>query len=153
MPKLSLNEILMAMDTNSIEIWDELDDEGRKSISIWLMNRYASSVDGARESKELAVLRTNHLYNRNWSSLGSKHAKLQWMILCILNIGGNAKRHRWIGHKKLTDKNLKKSIDFLKKYYPDMRDDELELLAQITTKQQLREFSKQNGIDPREEKL
>jgi hypothetical protein len=153
MTKLTLNEVLMAMDTNSMDIWDELDDEGRKSISLWLMNRYASSIEGKRESKELAVVRTNQLYNRNWASLGTKHAKLQWMILCTLNIGGDSKRHKWIGHKKSTNNELKNSIDFLRKHYPDMRDDELELLAQLTTKQQLREFAKQNGVDPREEKL
>ena len=63
--KLPLNEIFMAMDMNGKGAFDEWSEEERKEINFWLLNRYASSVAGTREAKELAVVLTNENYNKN----------------------------------------------------------------------------------------
>ena len=61
--KLPLNEIFMAMDMNGKSAFNEWSEEERKEINYWLLNRYASSVSGSREAKELAVVLTNENYN------------------------------------------------------------------------------------------
>ena len=70
--KLPLNEIFMAMDMNGKGAFDEWSDEERKELNYWLLNRYASSVAGTREAKELAVVLTNQNYNKNWNVLGTR---------------------------------------------------------------------------------
>jgi len=44
--KLSAKDILAAVDMGAKNIWKELNDNQKKNISFWLMNRYASSVAG-----------------------------------------------------------------------------------------------------------
>ena len=99
--KLSLAEIFAGIDTNSKSLWKELSEEQRKSVSFWLLNRYASAVSGNRDAQELAVVMTNEIYNKNWNELGVKHPQLQWQLLCAThNAASSIRRHNWIGFKK-----------------------------------------------------
>ena len=41
--KLPLKDILAAVDMGAKTVWDELDDEERKQVSFWLLNRWMSS--------------------------------------------------------------------------------------------------------------
>ena len=63
----------MAMDMNGKGAFNEWTEEERKELNFWLLNRYASSVAGTREAKELAVVLTNENYNKNWNVLGTRH--------------------------------------------------------------------------------
>ncbi len=67
--KLAIKEILSWIDNGYTEIWDQLEDDHRKQISFWLLNRYVSSVNGSREKQELAVFNTNEYYNKNFNSV------------------------------------------------------------------------------------
>jgi len=49
--KLPIKDILAAVDMGAKTVWDELSDDERKQVSFWLLNRYASSVQGSRENK------------------------------------------------------------------------------------------------------
>lgn len=145
--KLSLAEIFAAMDTNSKSLWKELNEEQRKSVSFWLLNRYASSVAGNRDAQELAVVMTNEIYNKNWNELGTKHPQLQWQLLCAThNAASSIRRHNWIGFKKKSGDNSK-SVKLLEQLYPNMKQDEVELLARIHTKKELRELAKEHDIE------
>ena len=59
--KLPIKDVLAAIDMGAKSVWDELNEEERKSVGFWLLNRYASSVTGNREKQELAVFKTNEL--------------------------------------------------------------------------------------------
>ena len=102
-----------------------------------------SSVSGNREKQELAVFKTNEYYNKNWAVLGNKEAKLQWLILCQCGNTGRKEFHPWIGLKRTSSKE----VEFLKKIYPNMKEDEAELLARISTKKELKELAKEHDID------
>jgi|TARA_B100001094_G_C18163392_1_gene790624 hypothetical protein len=145
--KLSLAEIFAGIDTNSKSLWKELSEEQRKSVSFWLLNRYASAVSGNRDAQELAVVMTNEIYNKNWNELGVKHPQLQWQLLCAThNAASSIRRHNWIGFKKKTGDNSK-SVKLLEQLYPNMKRDEVELLARIHTKKELKELAKEHDID------
>ena len=145
--KLSLAEIFAGIDTNSKGLWKELSEEQRKSVSFWLLNRYASAVSGNRDAQELAVVMTNEIYNKNWNELGVKHPQLQWQLLCAThNAASSIRRHSWIGFKKKTGDNSK-SVKLLEQLYPNMKRDEVELLARIHTKKELKELAKEHDID------
>ena len=141
-----VREVLAAMDTNSKAVWKELADEEKKCVNFWLLNRYASSVDGNREAQELAVVMTNQLYNKNWNELGTKHPHLQWHLLCAThNAKSEIRKHVWIGFKKKQGNN--NAIKLLQKIHPNMKQDEVELLARLSTKKELKELAKEYDID------
>ena len=136
----------MAMDMNGKGAFDEWTEEERKEINFWLLNRYASSVAGTREAKELAVVLTNENYNKNWNVLGTRHPKLQWQLLCTSCATGKIEFHKWIGFKKKVADNAK-SEKLLQDIYPNMKIDEAELLARISTKKELKQLAEEHGIE------
>jgi hypothetical protein len=112
-----------------------------------LLNRYASSVVGTREAQELAVVMTNQIYNKNWNELGTRHPQLQWQLLCSThNASSSMRQHQWIGFKKKKGDN-NKGIKLLEKIYPNMKQDEIELLARISTKKELKVLAEEHDID------
>jgi hypothetical protein len=146
--KFPVKDILAAIDLNGKSVWDELTVEQRKSVSFWLLNRYVSSITGKRDEVEFAVLKTNQYYNRNWNVLGTRHPKLQWQTLCAACHSDNDKirYHPWIGLKQKKDTNSK-AVKLLLKIYPDKKIDEVELLARISTKKEIRELARELGYD------
>lgn len=157
--KLPVGDILEAVDKNARDVWDMLDDEQRKQVSFWLLNRYASSLGNntrypyqkyTREEVELAIFKTNEYYNKNFSVIGvgkeRGHPKLMWQLLCVSGNTGKTEYHPWIGFKKKAGGN-DKSVKLLERIYPNMKTDEAELLAGISTKKELRELAKEHGIE------
>ena len=141
-----VKEVLACIDSNAKSLWKELTDEQKKCVNFWLLNRYASSVTGDRDAQELAVVMTNKIYNKNWNELGTRHPQLQWQLLCSLhNAKSEIRKHVWIGFKKKTGNN--NSIKVLQKIYPNMKQDEVELLARISTKKEIKELAEEYGID------
>lgn len=149
--KLPLKDVLGAIDFGAREVWDELDDDQRKDVSFWLLNRYVSAVKGDRETRELAVFKTNEYYNKNWNTLGTRHPKLQWQLLCMAGNTGKAEYHEWIGFKKKTSNA--KVVSFLREIYPHLKDDEVELLAGISTKKELKELAEEYGYEKKDIKF
>ena len=144
--KLPIKDIMAAVDMGAKSVWDELSDEERKQVSFWLLNRYVSSVSGNREKQELAIFKTNEYYNKNWNVLGTRHPKLQWQLLCQSGNTGKIEFHPWIGFKKKAGDN-NKSVKLLEQIYPNMKSDEVELLARLSTKKELKQLAEEHGID------
>ena len=141
-----VREVLACIDNNAKSVWKELTDEQKKCVNFWLLNRYASSVVGTREAQELAVVMTNQIYNRNWNELGTRHPQLQWHLLCSThNASASIRKHQWIGFKKKKGNNNAQKL--LEKIYPNMKQDEVDLLARISTKKELKELAKDHDID------
>jgi|TARA_E500000178_G_scaffold302204_1_gene311597 hypothetical protein len=146
--KLPLKDILAAIDMGAKTVWDEFTDDERKQISFWLLNRYVSSVAGNREKQELAVFKTNEYYNKNYMEI-SKHQKLQWQLLCLSGNTGKIEFHKWQGLKQKKSSNSK-IVTFLEKQFPNMKEDEIELLATISTKKELQEYAETLGMDKKD---
>lgn len=140
-------EMMPALDAGIKELWDAAGEEGQKEIKgdLWNLNRYMSSVTGNREKQELAVFKTNEYYNKNWAVLGNKHPKLQWLLLCQTGNTGRKEFHPWIGLKKKAGGD--KEIKLLEQIYPNMKSDEVELLARISTKKELQQLAEEYNID------
>src|SRR6056300_1338047 len=138
-------EMIPALDGGMRELYDAAGEEGQKEIKgdLWNLNRYMSSVKGSREKQELAVFKTNEYYNKNWAVLGNKEPKLQWLILCQCGKTSKKEFHPWIGLKRA----MSKEAEFLKKIYPNMKEDEVELLARISTKKELKELAEEHGFE------
>ena len=142
---LPVKDVLAAIDMGARSVWDELSDEEKKQVNFWLLNRYVSSVKGNRDAQELAVFKTNEYYNKNWNELGTKHPKLQWQLLCQAGNTGKIEYHQWIGFKKKTGNN--NAVKLLQQIYPNMKQDEVELLAGLSTKKELKQLAEEHDID------
>jgi len=145
MSKLPVKDVLAAIDMGARNVYDELSDEEKKQVNFWLLNRYVSSVKGNREKQELAVFKTNEYYNKNWNELGTRHPKLQWLLLCQAGNTGKIEYHQWIGFKKKTGNN--NAVKLLEQIYPNMKQDEVELLAGLSSKKELKELAEEYDID------
>ena len=142
-----VKEVLACIDQNAKSVWKELTDEQKKCVNFWLLNRYASSVAGPREAQELAVVMTNQIYNKNWNELGTRHPQLQWQLLCAThNASSSMRTHQWISFKKKKGDNSK-GVKLLEKIYPKMKQDEISLLANLSTKKELKALAEEHGID------
>jgi len=144
--KLPIKDVLAALDMNAKNIYNELDDSEKKQVAFWLLNRYMASVQGSREKQELAVFKTNEYYNKNYNEIQSKHKNLLWQLLCISGNTGKIEYHPWIGFKKKTGGN-NNAVNFLQKIYPNMKLDEIELLATQYTKKELKQLAEEYNID------
>lgn len=147
--KLTIKDETAAIDMGARDLWDNLSEEHQKTISLYLLIRYASSIKTSdREAQELAIFKTNEYYNKHYFNL-SKHPKLLWYLVCMT--GNEEKKiyfHEWIGYKKKTGDS--KVLKFLESIYPDMKSDELELLATITEPSELRALAKDMGWEDKD---
>lgn len=146
--KLPLKDILAAIDMRAGSVWNELSDDEKKCVNFWLLNRYASSITGKREAQELAVFKTNEYYNKNYNDV-RKHDKLLWLLLCMT--GDDNKKvqfHKWIGLK--SGKTSNKVLTLLGNIYPNAKQEELTMIAELNTKKDLKELGIQHGYDEKD---
>lgn len=144
--KLPVKDILAAIDMDAKNIFKDLSDEEKKGVSFWLLNRYASSVTGSREKQELAVLKTNEYYNKNYM-VTSKHPELQWQLLCVSAKSDKIEYHKWIGLKSNITNKHSKNVKILEKLYPNEKTDNLNTLASILTDKELKNLIEDHAAD------
>ena len=148
--ELDLFKVLIpSIDMGYKDLYDAAGEDGKKDIKLdlWNLNRYISSVKGNYEKTALAVFKTNEYYNKNWNVLGgTNHVKLQWQLLCVAGKTGKTQFHPWIGLKKKKD-DASKAVKLLAQIYPDMKMDEVETLARISTKKEIKELAREHGYE------
>ena len=124
--------------------YDSLTDEERKKFSTFLMIRYGSSVLGSRDLQEFYVISCNERLNKHFFAL-HKHPKLQWLMATTVSPGMGSQRHQWIAPKKKEAGPAGSVKKQLAELFPNMKSDEIELLASITTKKELDQYLKDHG--------
>lgn len=145
MDKLSINNEMAQLDLKNRGFYDELNDEERKKFATYLMLRYAASVEGNADLQEWYLRVTNERVNQNFFDLG-KHPKLQWLLCTTVSPNMGKFRHYWQAAKKKDGTSNTKSIKFLTKLYPGMKEDEIELLAELNDVKELKSLAKQMGM-------
>ena len=141
--KLNIGNEMRQFDMKNRNFYDELTDEERKKFSNYLMIRWGSSVQGAQELQEYYVQSCNHYLNKHFFSI-NKHPKLQWLCATAVSPGMGVHKHQWISPKK-KEAGASSIRKQLAEIYPNMKDDELDLLAKITTKQELDVYVRAHG--------
>lgn len=144
--KLSINNEMAVFDRKDRTFYDNLTDEERKKFSTFLMIRYGSSVLGSQDLQEFYVISCNERLNKHFFAL-HKHPKLQWLMATTVSPGMGTQRHQWIKPKAKevsAPGSVKKQLAEL---FPNMKQDELELMANITTKKELDQYLRDHGQD------
>ena len=141
--KLNIANEMRELDRKNRNFYRDLTPEERKKFSNYLMIRWASGVQGARELQEFYVIATNERLNKHFFSLG-KLPDLQWLCATTVSPDLGAQRHQWISPRKREPgaSSVKKQLSNL---FPHFKSDEIDLLAEITTKKELAEYIKKHG--------
>jgi hypothetical protein len=143
--KLSIANEMAQFDSKNRQFFDELSEEERKKFSPFLMIRYGSSVSGSRDLQEFYLIATNERLNKQFFAVNTtQHKKLQWLMATTVSPGLGTFRHNWIAPKKKESTNtaVRKQLAEL---FPHLKDDELDLLAEITTKKELDTYLRELG--------
>lgn len=141
--KLSIANEMTQLDRKNRAFYDELTDEEKKKFSLYLMLRYASSVNSNNiDLQKYYVLSTNQQVNKHFWSL-NKHPKLQWLLLTCVSPNMGVHRHEWLAFKSKTNKNPKTAL--LLKIYPAMKTADAELLANNLSDNELLSILRNHG--------
>jgi hypothetical protein len=143
--KLSIVNEMAQFDRKNRKFYDELTDDERKKFSNYLMIRWGSCVLGSRDMQEYYLLSTNQKLNKHFFTI-NKHPKLQWLCATTVSPDLGAQRHQWLALKKKEAgvAGMKKKLT---EFFPHLKDDEIELLAKITTDKELKQYEKLHGED------
>jgi len=109
------------------------------------MIRWGSSVQGSRDLQEFYVVSTNERLNKHFFAV-NRHPKLQWLMATSVSPGMGTLRHQWIAPKKKEagSNEIKKALMEL---YPNMKMSDIDALASITDKKDIKEYLKQSGVE------
>lgn len=148
--KLPIKDILAAIDMNAKSVWKEFTLDERKQVSFWLLNRYISAVQGSTDDQALAVFKTNEYYNKHFNTIGvgkeNGHQELMWQLLCMSGAWGKIKFHPYIGFKKKGSNN-NNAIKLLEQIHPNMKQKEIEMLANMYTTKELKQLAEDHNIE------
>ena len=145
MDKLSIGNEMAQFDSKNRLFFDELTDEEKKKFSPFLMIRYGSSVSGGRELQEFYLIATNERLNKKFFAVNTaQHKKLQWLMATSVSPGLGNFRHNWIAPRKKEPGagSMRKQLADL---FPHLKDDEVDLLAQITTRKEIDTYLRELG--------
>ena len=143
MDKLSIQNEMACFDLKDRTFYDSLTDDERKKFSNYLMIRWGSSVEGSQELQEFYLIATNEMLNKHFFAI-NRHPKLQWLCATSVSPGLGKYRHNWIATKKKESSNSatrKKLADL----FPNVKNDDLDALAAMTTKQELEQYLRDIG--------
>jgi hypothetical protein len=143
--KLNISNEMRQLDAKNRDFYDELTAEERRKFSTFLMVRWGSAVDGSQEIQEYYVQSVNHYLNKHFFTM-HRHPKLQWLMATAASPGMGAQRHNWIAPKKKEAgaSAIKKQ---LRELYPHFKDDEIDLMAELTDKKELAQLQRAHGND------
>ena len=143
--KLNIANEMRMFDRKVRTFYDELTTEERKKFSNYLMIRWGSAVEGSRELQEFYVISTNERLNKHFFDV-SRHPKLQWLMATSVSPDIGTPRHPWIAPKK-KEAGLSAKRKALMEIYPDYKDDEIDVMAQITSQKEIDTYHRASGKD------
>ena len=144
--KLNIKNEMAQFDRKNRVFYDSLSDEERRKFSPYLMIRWGSAVQGSQELQEFYVISTNERLNKHFFSV-NRHPGLQWLMATSVSPGLGTQRHQWIAPKKKTTDN--KNMNFLRDRYPHLKEDDIRLLSELNTKDDLKEYARGLGWEER----
>ena len=143
--KLNIANEMAQFDRKNRDFYNSLTDEEKKKFSNYLMVRWGSSVQGGRDLQEYYLISCNERLNKHFFAV-NKHPQLQWLMATTVSPGMGTFKHQWIAPKKKEagSNAIQKQLAEL---FPNMKRDEIELLAKLTTKKELDQYIKDHGQD------
>jgi hypothetical protein len=143
--KLNIANEMKMFDRKVRSFYDDLTAEEKKKFSNYLMIRWGSSVDGSRDLQEFYVIATNERLNKHFFDIG-RHPKLQWLLATTVSPDIGTPRHPWIAPRK-KEAGLSAKRKALMEIFPHYKDDEIDVMAEITTQKEIDAYNREAGRD------
>ena len=141
---LYIGNEMAAYDRKDRSYYDKFTDEQRKQFSTYLMLKYGANVGGSADMQAYYLMATNERVNKHFFEI-NRHTKLQWLCCTSVSPQMGNQFHYWLKGKKKEGDN--KSQKFLAKLYPNLKSDEIDLLAKINDKRDLADMARKLGYD------
>jgi len=141
-PLLQIKDIMAAVDRKDYNYYTNLTDEQRKSMNLWMTQRYASSVQGKFAGHYLVMV--NEFMNTNWSDV-SKHPELQWKLMCLAGVG-KTQFHPFVKVPKAKRKR-DKIEELVRELFPLLKHDEVRLFLKMNTPDDIKQIALESGVD------
>ena len=141
---LYIGNEMAAYDRKDRAYYDKFTDEQRKSFSTYLMLKYGANVGGSADMQAYYLMAANERVNKHFFEI-NRHTKLQWLTCTTVSPQMGNQFHYWLKGKKKEGDN--KSQKFLAKLYPNLKSDEIDLLAKINDKRDLADMARNLGLD------
>jgi hypothetical protein len=147
---LDIKNEMAQFDRKNRSFYDSLDDEQKKKFSPFLMIRWGSAVSGNLDLQAYYLMSCNENLNKHFFDINTtQHKKLQWLMATTVSPGMGNQYHQWITNKKKTASD-NKHVKFLRQLYPHLKEDELKLMAEINTKDDLKMYARDAGWEDRD---
>ena len=143
--RLNIANEMRQFDRKVRSFYDDLTAEEKKKFSNYLMIRWGSAVEGSRELQEFYVIATNERLNKHFFDV-ARHPRLQWLMATSVSPGLGTYRHPWIAPKK-KDAGASAKRKALVAMYPDYKDDEIDVMCEITTQKEIDAYNRDAGAD------
>lgn len=143
--QIPIKDILRAIDKKDRDWYNRLPEDKKKTFNAWLLMRYVSTVQGKHNKHYLYF--TNLLVNQYFTE-SSKHPELQWLLLTAVGTG-KLETHGYLKPPTSRKKKDKVSL-FLQDLYPHMKPDEIALLQQLNTRDEIKQLAQDNGLDDKQ---
>lgn len=143
--KLTIVNEMRQFDRKNRKFYDELTEEERKKFSNYLMIRWGSAVEGSRDLQEFYLISCNERFNKHFFDI-AKHPKLQWLLATTVSPDMGTPRHTWIAPKKKEAGTSTKRKQLMT-MFPMYKDDEIDIMMQIVTDREIKEYLKKSGED------
>lgn len=140
--QLPIKEVMAAIDKKDRGWYSRLSEEKKKAFSAWMIQRYASNVQGKNQLEYLFFV--NEFVNLHFSEF-SKHPELQWLLLSACG-QGKIEYHSYIKPPN-TRKKKDKVTELLSTIFPLMKSEDITLLQQLNSKQELAQLAFDHGYD------
>lgn len=125
--KLPIEQVMAAVDLRKGDYYSKLESDDVKALSTFMVQRWASQVQGSREVQEQYLLNVNDCSNIDYIATSSKHEELRWRVIALCGLGFKQR------HEFIPPKNAKKDklTAWLIEQFPAMSDDEIELFKVV----------------------
>lgn len=145
--KLNIANEMLQFDRKNRAFYDELSEDEQKKFSPFLMVRWGADVQGSAELQAYYLMSTNERLNKNFFDISTKdHKKFQWLLATTVSPGMGKQYHKWLAAKKKEAAN-NKAEKFFAELHPELRHDEIKLLAELNGKDELKQLAREHGWD------
>jgi hypothetical protein len=141
---LNITNEMRALDLKKRDWYDQLTPEQQRKFSPYLMIRWGSSVQGSAELQEYYLRSLNQRLNRKFFSVNSsRHKKLLWLLATTVSPDMGSQRHTWLAAKRRESNTAR--LKTLRQLYPNYREDEIALMAEINTDAEINDYVQRHG--------
>jgi hypothetical protein len=142
MDKLAISNEMLQFDRKNRDFYDDLTEDEKKKFSPFLMIRWGATVEGDADLQAYYLISANERINKHFFDISTtQHKKLHWLLATTVSPGLGK---QLAGNKK---ENTTKASRFLREIYPTAKSDEIQLMVELNSADDLKQLARAHGWD------